>query len=184
MHKALRRWEYTVHSSTRQSPLYPQQACDQFPQHPFSASPSKFLIVSLNVRSYFISYLYSLLKTVWGQFLHMHIKVVYVYVVSVFTCVWTHMCEHIQCMLWVWKPHVNTMYPQSVSTSYIEVESLTEPGASAVTDLCLPGTKMTDGPPQMPGFYGSRDLNPNPVKALPIEPYFLPQRWLFWNGLR
>lgn len=114
----------------------------------------------------------------------MHIKVVYVYVVSVFTCVWTHVCEHIQCMLWVWKPQVNTMCPQSVSTSYIEVESLTEPGASAVTDLCLPGTKMTDGPPQMPGFYGSRDLNPNPVKALPIEPYFLPQRWLFWNGLR
>lgn len=70
------------------------------------------------------------------------------------------------------------MCPQSVSTSYTEVESLTEPGASAVTDLCLPGTKMTGGPPQMPGFYGSRDLNPNPVKALPTEPYFLPQRWL------
>lgn len=62
---------------------------------------------------------------------------------------------------------------------HIEVESLTEPGALAVTDLCLPGTKMTGGPPQMPGFYGSRDLSPNPLKALPIEPYFLPQRWLF-----
>ena len=54
------------------------------------------------------------------------------------------------------------MCPQSVSTSYIEVESLTEPGALAVTGLCLPGTKMTGGPPQKTPFtwvMGNTSLN-------------------------
>lgn len=54
----------------------------------FSAPPSKFLIVSLNVCPYFISYLYSFLKTSLRTiFAYIYIYVVYVYVVSVFTCV-------------------------------------------------------------------------------------------------
>lgn len=115
VHKALRRWEYTVHSSTRQSPLYPQQACDQFPQHPFSASPSKFLTVSLNVRPYFISYLYSFLKT------SLRTIFAYAYKCGICVCgVCIHMC-------------VNTL----VWTHSVYVVSMEAPGQHHVSSVCL-----------------------------------------------
>lgn len=184
MHKAPRRWEYTVPSSTRQSPSYPQQACDQLPQHPVSASPSKFLIVSLNVHPYFISYLYSLLKT--------SLRTIFAYAYKCGICV-CGVCIHMSVNTRVRTHSVYVVSVEAPGQHHVSSVCLyfiywgrvsREPGVLAVTDLCLPGTKRTGGPPQMPGFYCSRDLNPNPVKALPIEPDFLPQRRLFWNGLR